>query len=174
VKVSRDRKEYQKGYYQNNKEKFSEYREKNKEKNKEYQKEWRENNKEYQKEWKESNKEYHNEWRESNKEYQKKWFKKNPEKIRAQRNNRRALKMNAKGRWTSHDIEIQIRSQTNKKGKVICWWDGKPIKGVLHRDHRIALSSGGDNQPSNLCISCGPCNLSKGSKKPFEFNGRLL
>jgi len=64
-------KEYQKEYYENNKDKIKEYYENNKEKIKEYKKEYNENNKE---KIKESNKEY----RENNKE---KILKKNKIKI---------------------------------------------------------------------------------------------
>jgi len=38
-----------------------------------------------------------------------------------------------------------------------------------HADHFIPLSNGGTNERKNIVCSCGQCNLSKGSKDPFDF-----
>lgn len=83
--------------------------------------------------------------------------------------NARAKRRNAIGFHSKTDVELQIKSQ---KGK--CWWCGMKIKGKYHVDHRIALNKGGTNWATNICISCPSCNLSKGDKFSWEWNGRLL
>ena len=88
--------------------------------------------------------------------------------------NRRARKRNASGIFTAIDINLQIKNQTDRKGKLCCWWCNKPIQGTYHIDHRIPLVRGGSNAPDNLVISCPHCNLSKNSKMAWEWNGRLL
>jgi len=40
---------------------------------------------------------------------------------------------------------------------------------TIHFDHIIALSKGGLHAVENLCVSCGPCNLSKGAKSLIEW-----
>lgn len=93
---------------------------------------------------------------------------------RANQARRRACKLAVGGSYTTEDIRLQIRSQTDKKGKLRCWWCGKVIKGKYHIDHRIPLIHGGSNDVRNLCIAHPVCNHSKGSKLPHEWNGRLL
>lgn len=95
-------------------------------------------------------------------------------KVRAKAANRRAMKRRAGGLYTAHDIELQIRAQTDSKGRLICWWCDKPIKGKYHIDHRIPLSRGGSNDARNLCITHVKCNAHKHDKLPHEYNGRLL
>jgi 5-methylcytosine-specific restriction endonuclease McrA len=93
-----------------------------------------------------------------------------PEVERAATERRRARNMNASGSHTKSDIRILLKSQKSR-----CWWCGDKIDGsAYHIDHRIPLSRGGSNDASNLCISCPNCNLSKASKLPQEWNGRLL
>lgn len=46
-----------------------------------------------------------------------------------------------------------------------------------HVDHIKALARGGSNWPSNLQLTCGPCNNRKRAIDPIEFarrNGRLI
>ena len=94
-------------------------------------------------------------------------------KRRADSANRRAAKRQAQGRFTAQDVEQQFTAQ---KGK--CWWCTNPLetegKNRFHVDHRIPLAKGGTNAPENICCACPLCNLSKFSKMPWEFNGRLL
>ena len=66
-------------------------------------------------------------------------------------------------------IEMMMRSQKN-----LCWWCGTKITTQYHIDHRIAVSLGGSDDLSNLCISCVECNNKKSNKLPWQFNGRLL
>lgn len=97
------------------------------------------------------------------------WRHANPERARAQVIRRRALKRNADGSFTEADIRLAYKSQ---KGR--CWWCEKALKGKYHIDHRIPLSRGGSNDPSNLCLTCAACNMSKGAKLPHEWSDRLL
>jgi 5-methylcytosine-specific restriction endonuclease McrA len=39
--------------------------------------------------------------------------------------------------------------------------------GEFHIDHIIPRARGGSDEPSNLCIACGPCNSSKNAT-PLE------
>lgn len=83
--------------------------------------------------------------------------------------NSRAKRRSAIGSHKKSDVELQIKSQKSK-----CWWCGNKIEETYHVDHRIALNKGGTNWATNICISCPPCNLSKGDKFSWEWNGRLL
>lgn len=93
----------------------------------------------------------------------------NPEAERAKTHRYRARKRNAKGSYTAQDIHLIRENQRNK-----CWWCGKSLEGGYHIDHRIPLARGGSNDPSNLVLTCAPCNLSKQDKLPSEWGGRLL
>ena len=84
--------EYNKQWYETNKEKMKEYREANKEKRKEYNKQYRESNKDKLKEYRESNKEKTKEYREANKEkikqQMKEWYEANKEELKEKRKQR--------------------------------------------------------------------------------------
>lgn len=41
-----------------------------------------------------------------------------------------------------------------------------------HVDHRTPLIRGGDNEPANLVVACGPCNSSKAGRTVEEWRGR--
>ncbi len=96
-----------------------------------------------------------------------------PEKMRKYTHNRRARLRNAAGNWTQSDIRSQVVAQTDKKGRLHCWWCSKVIE-KYHIDHRIPLARGGSNKPDNLCLACEHCNTSKGAKLPHEWTNRLL
>jgi 5-methylcytosine-specific restriction endonuclease McrA len=87
---------------------------------------------------------------------------------------RRATEYNAPGSHTAADIRLQIAAQTDKRGCLHCWWCGCKIEGSYHLDHKHPLAKGGSNGADNLVISCPVCNLSKNSKTPAEWAGRLL
>lgn len=89
---------------------------------------------------------------------------------------RRARKKGSDTRYTAADIELQIKAQTDKRGRLRCWWCGKEIKPgeQQHIDHRIPLNRGGSNGPENIVISHGFCNMSKHDKTPGEFMNRLF
>jgi 5-methylcytosine-specific restriction endonuclease McrA len=108
-------------------------------------------------------------------EYQRRYRADNPLAVRASEQRRRSRIISADGTHTADDIRLQLKSQTDKRGNLRCWWCGKPIKANgYHVDHRVPLARGGSNTPENLCISCPTCNKSKGAKLPQEWNGRLL
>ena len=107
------------------------------------------------------------------------WYAANPDKVTSYKRKdsakRRAYKIGSPGSYTAADIRLQIKSQTDKRGRLHCWWCSEVItNNQYHVDHRITLSRGGSNAPENLCISCPKCNLSKNNKLPQEWNGRLL
>lgn len=102
-----------------------------------------------------------------------------PERVKAQKKvvkaRRRARILNASGSHTSVDIFLQRKAQTDKKGRLHCWWCGKIIKDEdYHLDHVIPLSRGGSNGADNIVLSCPKCNLAKSAKNPQEFAGRLI
>lgn len=87
------------------------------------------------------------------------------ERARIAANKRRS----AEGSFSASDVRLLEKTQ-----KGLCWWCGCVLNGKYHIDHRIALSRGGTNWPNNLCLACADCNLSKSSKLPHEWNGRLI
>lgn len=97
------------------------------------------------------------------------WARKNPDKLKANNARRRARKAKASGTHSPRDIVLQYESQNG-----LCWWCGKPVGDSYHIDHRIPLSRGGSDAPSNLVISCPECNHSKYNKMPWEWSNRLL
>ena len=56
----------------------------------------------------------------------------------------------------------QRREILERDGEV-CRWCGI-TEGPWHIDHILAVIRGGTDEPENLCVSCVPCNLSKGAK----------
>jgi 5-methylcytosine-specific restriction endonuclease McrA len=120
---------------------------------------------------------YLKEWRKNNPERARylgqRWMLENPDKARAFRKAskaRRAARLRqAGGTITRHDVLLMFKSQ-----KAKCWYCQCDISGGYHLEHRIPLSRGGSNDPSNVVLACADCNLSKGAKLPHEWNGRLL
>lgn len=123
---------------------------------------------------------YHAKHREERILYRREYRKEHPEIGRAYRGShreerkahdarRRTRQLGAEGTHTASDIRTSLSLQRGR-----CWWCGRPITKGFHSDHRIPLSRGGSNGPENLVLSCPRCNLSKGTKTPQEFAGRLL
>lgn len=112
-------------------------------------------------------------WRKRNpdkvRDKERRYAKAHPEKLRLKWRVRSARERAGSGSHSQNDVEVQYRSQ---KGR--CWWCGDSLNGVFHVDHIIPLARGGSNNPDNICCSCAPCNLSKGSKLPYEWRGRLF
>jgi hypothetical protein len=173
--ANKDRRaEMSRAWYEANKERFAEY-----------VKEWatanRERLQETQKAWYEANKEYarayNKSWYEANKDRRdkriKEWQTANPDKRRVYCHRYRARKLSAGGACTADDLAAIRAAQTDKKGCLICWRCGKPIKGAPHLDHWIPLDKGGSDGPGNKHYMHAKCNLSKGAKLPAEI-GRLL
>ncbi len=100
---------------------------------------------------------------------------KNPDRLWARKQRRRREKASDNG--TSKQIPAAQRTKVLEAANWICYYCGikttKPIrdennKGYTpteaHIDHIIPIKRGGTNETSNLCCSCGGCNLSKGAK----------
>lgn len=61
-----------------------------------------------------------------------------------------------------------------KKRRVRCYWCGGMFSPkVCHQDHIEPLAGLGAHSISNLCVSCGPCNLKKHDKPLDKWNARL-
>lgn len=101
------------------------------------------------------------------------YLKRNPHKqaqfSKVSTQNRRARELAAEGTFTAADIRLQYRAQRGK-----CWHCSKPVGDKYHVDHLRPLAKGGTNDPRNLVISCPTCNLSKGDRQTWEWNGRLF
>ena len=127
----------------------------------------------------EKEKERSRDFRANNPTYSHDWYVGSKPRLRIVRRvytaTRRARLASAPGSHTSADILLQRKAQTDKKGRLRCWWCGNVIKDdTYHLDHRIPLARGGSNGADNLVISCPTCNLTKNSKTPQEFAGRMI
>lgn len=120
----------------------------------------------------ERNRAYREANREARAEYNRAYYEANPDKSRAKTHRRRALKRNNGGSFTPADIDALKETQTDKQGKLRCWYCGKAMT-KYHVDHFIPLAKGGSSSVSNLRLACPTCNLSKSAKHPHEI-GRLL
>lgn len=56
---------------------------------------------------------------------------------------------------------IAVIQKVSKARTHTCYYCRKQFRGSAHVDHIVALAKGGKHEVSNLCVSCGPCNLSK-------------
>lgn len=90
--------------------------------------------------------------------------KENPHRHRINSKNRKARMRNAPGSFDMGDVQRIYRLQDGA-----CFWCDCDISSGYDVDHYIALAGGGTNHPSNLVLSCSPCNTSKGAKPPEEF-----
>lgn len=151
----------------------------------EYKREWRQSNLERltdnAKAWYQANKASvkvrRKRWYNANadyaREYSQEWQRSNPEKARTNHRRYRARKANAEGTHTAEDLQAIRAAQTDKRGRLICWKCGKPIRDTPHLDHWIPLTKGGRNDAGNLHYMHATCNTSKSAKLPHEI-GRLL
>lgn len=90
-------------------------------------------------------------------EYLKAW-RKSTGKMVEYANNRRALKLNAEGTFSTEEF-IQL---CDYHEWVCLWCEYRFDK--LSADHVVPLSKGGSNHIANIQPLCGPCNSSKGVK----------
>lgn len=84
---------------------------------------------------------------------------------------RRAANANAKaklfryeGTISEADVQKQRRVQSD-----LCRYCRVELHGEGHLDHIIAQSRGGSNWPSNIQLTCAPCNQAKGVLSHEEF-----
>lgn len=116
----------------------------------------------YQRQYYQQNREYYM-------EYRRQWAKHNPDRLRIYNNRRRARLLAAEGSHTAEDIQRIGNSQGWR-----CWYCQEDCRDNYHVEHRVPLSRGGSNDPSNIVISCPTCNLSKRDKLPHEWCDRLI
>jgi hypothetical protein len=121
----------------------------------------------------EYNRKYDADHREEKAEYQRRYHANNPDVARAYKHRRRARKTDNGGSYTADDLAAVRAAQTDKRGRLICWLCGKPIKDNPHLDHFIPLKHGGQNSAGNLHYTHAKCNLTKNAKLPTEI-GRLI
>lgn len=85
---------------------------------------------------------------------------------------RRARERNAAGSFTPEQITELYLKQRGRCANCGC-----ALGDDFHRDHRVALANGGDNNITNIELLCGQCNQRKHAKDPVRWaqeNGRLL
>lgn len=161
------------------------WREKNADKVRETRRQYRKDNADRRREY---NQRYYEEHLEATREYKRQyaainceaarerarlWKAANPDAVRVNHQRRRARKRAANGTHNAGDLLAVRAAQTDKRGRLICWYCGKPIKREYHIDHFVPLAKCGTNDAGNLRIACPKCNMSKGAKHPTEI-GRLL
>lgn len=156
-------KEYNRLYYQRNKDKIKAqtkaYKESNKEYYSKYSKEYRSKNLDKLREY---NKKYSAEHREEAVKRALEWQKSNPDKVRYRNAKRRAAKLNATPPWLSGPQMAQIR-RTYKLASIIEEETGMKY----HVDHIVPLQGEnicGLHVPWNLQAIPASVNLSKSSK----------
>lgn len=119
---------------------------------------------EQQREWSKAHRE---KWREFLRAYHAEWSSQHVDKVRRKRvvseGKRRAAKRGAGGTYSAQDVADLLSTQGG-----LCFYCGD-ILTDFHVDHFIPLSKGGNNTSANLRLACRPCNLSKGSKLPWEW-----
>ncbi len=112
-------------------------------------------------------------WRAEHAEYLRecwrKWRLEHPDSVVVQAQRRRARKLAAGGSFTVQDVERIFEAQGRRCAycRVKLSWKTKQI------DHIVALSRGGHNGPTNLQITCKPCNNRKRAKHPAAFAREL-
>lgn len=116
---------------------------------------------------------YRTENREVMRERSKRWRAAHPEQVREQSFRRRARKAGNGGAYTEKELASVRAAQTDKRGRLICWRCGKPIKGNPHLDHWMPIKRGGTNSAGNLHYMHAHCNLTKHAKHPTDI-GRLI
>jgi 5-methylcytosine-specific restriction endonuclease McrA len=93
-----------------------------------------------------------------------KHYAKNYPRYLANARNWRARKKLADGVHTSETIEEMVRDQGG-----VCAYCESALDGSYHVDQVIPLSRGGRNGWSNLAVTCGSCNRSKGTMAVEEY-----
>jgi 5-methylcytosine-specific restriction endonuclease McrA len=98
------------------------------------------------------------------------WKKRNPDIDLAHANARRARILNVTFDDSAKQFYVWVRAQK----EVECFYCGEMLpSSECHIDHKVAISRGGSHVASNLCVSCPPCNQSKGNKTLEEWKGEI-
>ena len=77
-----------------------------------------------------------------------------------------ANRRGAEGSFTAENIKDLYATQGGR-----CYYCSVDIENGYHIEHMTPLSRGGQNDVSNICLACAPCNLSKHTKTAEEFQG---
>ncbi len=102
---------------------------------------------------------------EQRKDYERGWRQRNKARILAKNRARKALiKAADRERYTGDDLHALWVKQGG-----LCFYCGTPLFGVYHVEHKTPLSRGGADRLTNICLSCPPCNLRKGTLSAEEF-----
>lgn len=115
----------------------------------------------------EKEKEQNREWTKNNPDYAADWQKNNKDKVSASRQRYRARKNLTSGSFSENDKKNRFEYYGN-----CCFYCGS--SGPLEVEHRIPLSRGGSNHPSNIVPACRSCNAKKGTKTESEFLNQML
>lgn len=84
---------------------------------------------------------------------------------------RRAMLRGAGGAFTAEQV-----AELYKKQRGLCPWCGCSLSSNYEKDHRHAVSRGGDNSILNILLLCKPCNNRKWARDEIEWanmNGKL-
>jgi 5-methylcytosine-specific restriction endonuclease McrA len=108
-------------------------------------------------------------WRQANKEKHRQtnraWEQSNPQKVKAFKSKRKALVRNASVHKITNAEILKLYSSP-------CFYCG--LNGIMHIDHVVPISRGGNHSIGNLVAACQLCNLSKSSKTIMEWKLFLL
>ena len=102
---------------------------------------------------------------ENRRAYNQKYARLHPDKMRAKTNRRRCLLAGANGFHTTTKWYSRVAFWGWH-----CFYCGKELcDSTLTQDHRIPISRGGTDFPSNLVPACKSCNSKKKDRSPHEF-----
>lgn len=91
-------------------------------------------------------------------------YRKDPDKVKARVALYKDQKAAAEGAYGQSDIDL-IRDELGDR----CNYCGQPLDGGGEVDHKLPISRGGSNWPSNLTLACLTCNRDKHAKTVQEF-----
>lgn len=158
-KARESQKKYREANPEKDRERQRKYREQNREKIREKRKKYREQNRE---KFLEIEKKSRKKNRENRRDYNKRWAIENKLARKSHKQNRRARYKQANGKLHRESIKARFEYYGNK-----CYYCS--ATNDLTIEHRIPLSRGGTNWPSNIVPACGLCNSKKGTKTEKEF-----
>lgn len=93
-----------------------------------------------------------------------KHYRMNPDKVKARVDKYKIKLAQADGTYFPEDINA-IREKLRDK----CFYCGAELNGGGEVDHKLPISRGGSNWPSNLTLACRTCNRDKNNKTSDEF-----
>lgn len=123
-------------------------------------KKWRQENKSKKSE---TDKQYRLKNADHVREIQRAWKQKNKHRVRLSIIKRKALKNKATVNLTG--MKEWMKSVLSKPFSRCYYCDERIATKSIHIEHIVPLIEGGFHAVENLCVSCGPCNLTKGSKQ---------